>query len=169
VKDALVKPCGTATPEGAMRAGLLLATVMNTPEVGFDRLTVQEALAPTVRFLGVQVRDESVGTDDKERLADWEDPPRAAVMTPVVFAAMAPAVTLKVCVLLPAGIIMLAGAVSRVELELIATVAFACAAADKTTVHRLVLPDVSVAGEQLTDVTNVPASSWIAADAADPL
>lgn len=70
VKEALIAPCGKATPEGTIRAGLLLVSVTKTPEVGFDRFTVQEAFVPAVSLVGVQVTDDKAGGDDSVRLVD---------------------------------------------------------------------------------------------------
>ena len=70
VKEALVAPCGKATPEGTIRAGLLLAIVTKTPEVGFDRFTMQDAVVPAVSLVGVQITDDKTGGDDSVRLVD---------------------------------------------------------------------------------------------------
>jgi hypothetical protein len=82
---------------------------------------------------------------------------------------MVPAVALKFCDVPPAGTRILAGTVTSAEFELMVTVVFGVAGPDKIAVHTLVLPDVTVFGEQVTELTNKPANSWIAADAEDPL
>ena len=92
-----------------------------------------------------------------------------AVTVAVASVLIAPAVALKVCVALPDGTRMLAGTVTAGEFELIATFVFAGAGPDRTTVQMLVLPAATVFGEQVTELTNKPANSWIAADAEEPL
>lgn len=82
---------------------------------------------------------------------------------------MVPAVALKFCDVPPAGTRILAGTVTSGEFERMVTVVLAGAGPDKIAVHTLVLPDVTVFGEQVTELTNTPANSWIAADAEDPL
>lgn len=82
---------------------------------------------------------------------------------------MVPIEAVKVWVVFPAGTTMLAGTVTRAEFELSVSVVSADAGCDRVTVQGTPLPDVMVPEEHVIPLTKILGSSWIAADAEDPL
>ena len=78
LNEAVAAPAATATVPGAVRSGLLLASVMLVPPGGaaFVNVTVQLAVAPAFRLAGAQVTEDIVGTVMIE-------PPPAATARPV--------------------------------------------------------------------------------------
>ena len=96
---AEVALAGTVTEEGTVRAdgALLESTTTVLPAEDFDKVTVQVVLALEARVAAAHCREESVtGGDNRERVADVEEPFSVAVSVTVLSEISVPVVAINV-------------------------------------------------------------------------
>lgn len=81
LNEAVWEPASTARVAGTGSSGVLLVSESDTPPAGaaWLRFAVQVALAPEVRLVGLQDKEDSVIADTKLMAAVWEAPARVAV------------------------------------------------------------------------------------------
>jgi hypothetical protein len=169
VKAAEAAPSGTMTLAGAPKATLLLEIPTVIAPADFERFTVQVPLAPTVKAVGLQVSDTSVGVDHNAKVTVLGVVPRLAVITPDPSAAIVPAVALKLALLLPDGTVTLAGTLSSAELELSDTGVFGVTSWDSVTVQVVVPADIKPVRLQSREVTCTTGTREIETDWEEPL
>jgi hypothetical protein len=158
VNVAAVLPEAKVTEAGTVNAAVLPDKVTVAP-AALDTVTVHVALAPAPRLAGLHANPLStIGTS--EVVAVCVLPFSVAVMVAVWLAAIAPAVTMNVAVVLPDGTVTEAGAVNAAALPDKVTVA--PAALDKVTVHVALAPDPRLAGLHVNPLNNAGAVSEIA-------
>jgi hypothetical protein len=80
VKEAVVAPAATVTEPGVVNAELLSEMVTTEPPLGAVevRVTVQVLVAPEVRVVGLQTREERLTEAVRLMVAVWETPLRVA-------------------------------------------------------------------------------------------
>ena len=106
LKVVVAEPAGTVTVDaGTGSSALLLDSETALPPEGAPafRFTVHVALAPEVKLVELQVREESATTDTMLMVAVCVTPLRVAVSVTVKLLKIAPAEVLMVVVAEPAG------------------------------------------------------------------
>jgi hypothetical protein len=136
---------------------LLLDRETTMPPVGaaWLRFTVQEALLPEVRLVGLQVSEEMVAGDSRLMVAVCETPPSAAVRVALWPLAMLPAVALKVVVAEPAWTVIVDAGTgsSALLLERETAVPPAGVVLLRFTAHVVMAPEVKLVGLQVSEET----------------
>jgi len=124
-KVTVLAPAGTVAEAGTETFELLLETDTTAPpaSAAMSRVAVQVLDDPGARVVGVQAREDSVGSGTSVRVKVFETPCQAAVSTAGVLVATRTAVAVKAAVVDPARTVTDAGAVSFVLLLETATTA----------------------------------------------
>ena len=168
-KEAVEELAGTVTEAGAVTAGLLPESDTAAPPFGAraERVTVQVALAPALRFVGLQARVETTADATRFKVAVCEAPFKVAVIVALWLEGKAPAVAMKEAELAPATTATVAGTLRLALLLASATLLPPAGAAwFRATVQVLAAPEFTVPGLQVSSVKLIGAAVVIVAPVA---
>lgn len=171
VNVPVVAPAATATDAGTLNAEIFDERATSAPVAGaaFERVTWQEALLEAGTLAGVHTTFAGRGRVVRVIVDLAEEAARDAVTAPVWSAENDPAVTVKLPLLEPAGIVIAAGAVSAVNVDAIDTEAPPDAAAPlRLTVQDAAPPGARAAGVQESEVTVAGAGAETVSDPGAP-
>jgi hypothetical protein len=139
---------------------LELETVSVRPPTGFESVAVQLPPAPTAILVGVQFREDTVGTGHRATVVDWEETPSVAVTVACPGEVIVPAVAVKPADELPAGTVTVAGRESSPEPEPRDTFVAEETVCDRESEQEAAAPDMRAAGVQEMPVTRTGATRF---------
>lgn len=162
LKEAVVELAGTVIEDGAVRAGLVLASVTTAPPegAGWDRMTVQAPAAFGPRIVGLHDSEETRTDVARVMVVFAELPLLAAVTVAVEVPLKAVVVALNVAEVAEAATVTEAGTVSpELVFDRLMLTPPAGAAWDRVTVQVLEAFGPSVLGVQDSEVTDTGATN----------